>query len=196
MRYFVLLLLSFVLMGAECEAERLANLDDNTVYNPPVQVPWAIQAHPDAEIPEGGLQAAVDQWNDWASMDGVTREWYVVCEVDWLCDYEQIGTLIVETNYLPGGGGIDDDEDPEELGHFHGILDREGNTLYGVITLSADWPYDEAVLLHEMGEAMGLRDDPPSIDLNSIMSDPNYGQGSLTPGDHTALVEALGGRYD
>ena len=67
-----------------------------------------------------------------------------------------------------------------EVGGLAAISWAHGEILTCEITISSALAYDPywhvALIEHELGHCLGLEDDPPSIDLGSIMSDPfNWG---------------------
>lgn len=71
----------------------------------------------------------------------------------------------------------------------------DGRIARCVITVSSDIAYHEATAIevakHEAGHCLGLDDDPSSLDLNSIMSDPLLYRGEVTPGDCDLVVRWL-----
>lgn len=93
------------------------------------------------------------------------------------------------------------DYDPETLeGDVGGIANIDYSLHDGLIIgcdiiISSDLRgFDDAVLevvKHEIGHCLALADDPHSLDLNSIMSDPGVWRGEVTPGDRAIILEDL-----
>ena len=190
----VIALSAAVFLGASCEQARLAALDNNDVFAPPENTPWMMVASQSSGITDATLQRSIDQWNTWASehYPQCEREWFRICNPEDNCRQHARGVLYVTLGYH--------DITVEEyngyvlprytLGLFTYIL-IGGQIVSGTISLSADWPYDSGVLEHEMGHAMGLRDDPWSVDSGSLMADPYIPGGRPTKRDLEAIVERL-----
>ena len=101
----------------------------------------------------------------------------------------------VRRGYVPPG-----DYDPESTtGGVAGIArleySEDGLITSCDITVSIDisysWQTMVEVIKHELGHCLGLDDDPYSLDLNSIMSDPMVWRGEVTELDRELVLEML-----
>jgi len=171
-----------ILSGSDCECRRLEALDEG-MYAKPEYLPWAIVPEPELELE---VEQACAWWNDEMSRDGVTR---VVVHVEPGADYPEDthGVIPVFFGYLP------ENEDGTDPGGLFEYAERDGRLLYGTITISADLEYHRetvgGVLRHELGNALGLSDDPNSIDLNSVMSFELAEYGELTDHDFELVAD-------
>ena len=175
-----ILILALVLMGSDCEDERLTKLnkglltmEDGTPLcreDLPYQVVSETLEHPDA------LQIATDNVNSFFTTNVLVSE----MDSDLFAVYDvgpsaaRYGVILVSEGY-PGTP-----TDFSDLGFFSDVggtceiaFDARGNILWADIVVNVDYAYHEdtvvAILLHEFGHAMGLAHDGQSIDLNSCM---------------------------
>jgi len=182
-----MVVVALAVMGSDCERERLEGLDEG-MYAEPEYFPWAIVPEPELELDVG---QACQWWNEQLSRDGVTR---VVHHLEPGADYPEAthGVIPVFYGYLPPN------EDGTDPGGLFEYAERDGLLLYGTITVSADMEYHAptvgGILRHELGNALGLADDPNSIDLNSVMSFELAEHGELTEHDFELLAEVYDGR--
>ena len=163
-------------MGSDCESSRLYSLDngrltiDGETEMTPCCLPWRVVS--DLEI----APDAIAWW------DRELGENYF--ELDNSAWQDNYGVLFINC----GTTGIDD-----PAGVFYDATDGNGSILQGAIVISSDIAYHEETvfyaLLHEMGHALGLADDPYSLDLNSIMSSPLIIGGELTDHDRDLLLD-------
>lgn len=182
--------LLFVLMGADCESQRLEGLDEGFHVTEtglelqpgalPFAVAWADDAGPRV------LEESALWWDEQLSSevffyDGnapqVTAEFgYVPAPPDdaWTGDFDLEG--------FP-------------LGIAYLDFDEFGAVTFCEIVVSSDIEYDgptvAAVMRHEIGHCLGLADDPASVDLNSVMASPVRPAGELTPWDADRLQPYL-----
>lgn len=185
---------SVVLLGSDCEDQRLTNLDNgldthNGYETEPYVLPWSVVVDSEVLDPDFGfdrsqITEAVNWWNDNIDRDGTDRTWFTEEPVT-----GQDGVLHVTVGFT---GGTEE----EPVGGLLEAAYSEGFILYGTIIVSSDLSYDEdtvlAILKHEMGHAMGLADDPgppETVDLNSIMGSPLVLDGELTDHDFELLVQ-------
>jgi len=170
------------LSGSDCEHRRLLELDEG-LFAQPEYLPWAVVAEPELVVEAGN---AVDWWNAEMSRDGVIR---VVHHFEGETEYPEAthGVVNVFYGYLPS-----DDLETDTGGLFEYAL-RDGQLLYGTVTVSSDLGYHDqtisAIIRHELGHALGLADDPASIDLNSVMSYELAEHGELTEQDFDLVAE-------
>ena len=169
------LLLSLCCLGADCEQDRLDGLDngrmtlDDGTEMHPYLTPWYVTW--DDSIDDDFAMDAIEWWNEQAGVE--------VFEVEaW-----SFSAISIEANLLP----------EDVAGVFRDNTYDDGRISSGDIVISADIMYDydysQAALRHEMGHALGLADDPHSIDLNSIMSSPLIVGGELTDHDRSLVVD-------
>lgn len=193
----ILLFLSIlVLMGSDCERDRLNNLDNGKLVRDgyelePYLQPWKLVVDETVDDPDFGFDRSqitegIGWWNEQADRDGTDRTWFV--EGDSTDVPDVAGVILIDVGYTGGT------EDQPILGN-HYFAYSEGFILYATITISSDITYDEdtvlAVLKHEMGHAMGLADDPgppETVDLNSVMGSPLVLDGELTDHDFELLT--------
>lgn len=181
MSRLVAIVLAVFAFGAECEEHRLEDLDngrsqltDGTEMRPLV-LPWFVTFETDSSALGPMLMQSFDWWNEQVGFDVFT-------------DNSSIGfsEISVEANLMP----------ENVAGEFHDVTREDGMILSGSITISSDIMYDqdyaESALHHEMGHALGLADDPYSIDLNSVMSSPLIEGGQLTDRDRSLLYATHG----
>lgn len=184
----LLLMLCGALIGSDCEAERVADLDEGfrqigeLVIHPevlPMGVAW------DESFEHEGLEAVppavVAWWND-----QIGEEFF----------YEDPFSpdITTEVNF------ISLDEMPDNffaIEHQADLAEVEYSVADGAViscrcVLNVDLAYDvatmEQALRHCYGHCLGLEDDPFSVDLRSIMSNPLDPLGELTAGDRELLL--------
>lgn len=186
----LLLLLGLFLTGADCEKERLEELENGLVVRDGLDLhrcdwPGSFSADETLEDPTV-LSDAVAQLNTWADTDGVDRMWAQIDDVD--------PSITVEVGYVPVD--VWDPTNPEagEAGIAEIAYDENGCITFCAITLSSDIAYDRdtllQVLLHEGLHCYGLDDDPGidvTVDLRSIMGKPIDPVGELTMHDFELL---------
>jgi hypothetical protein len=182
-----------IVMGASCEQARLKALDTTERFAVPTYMPWRITVDPSSGVTEAQLNRSVAQWNQWVSdfEPSTGREVFRQCEFGEGCNYRVSGVIVVDTGYT--GARVWDWSPSDALGLFNGVISR-GRIVRGVITLSSDVPFDNRVLEHEMGHALGLRNDPWSIDLNSLMSSPYIEGSEPTNADLSSIIEVIDAR--
>lgn len=172
------LLLAVFCLGADCEQARIDGLDagrmvlsDGTEMSPST-LPWRVVA--DDSIDRAMVVEAVAWWGEESGMhvfvmDDSAQPW-------------DFGVIEVSSGYSTT---------EDLLGVFNDVTDDDGLIQSGNIIISSDILYDDDytfhVILHEMGHALGLADDPHSIDLDSIMSSPVIVGSSLTSHDRALL---------
>jgi hypothetical protein len=173
MKRFVLIA-ALLCLASDCEDARLRaldngrmTLDDGTPMGPYI-VPWYLTV--EDSIDDQMVIDAMAWWNEQVG--------FVVYEMDeW-----SFSEVTVSSGYT---GDEDADGVFRDLTHDDGMIDR------GDIIVSSDILYDDdyaqAVLRHEMGHALGLADDPHSVDLNSVMSSPVIIGAELTVSDREIL---------
>lgn len=182
MQRVVTVLVALAMLGSDCERERLEGLDEG-MYAEPEYLPWAVVPEPELELE---VLQACDWWNNEMSRDGVTR---VVFHPEPGADYDEGTHGVIPVFY----GFIPENEDGTMPGGLFEYAERDGLLLYGQITILADLEYHpatvSAALRHELGNALGLADDPNSIDLNSVMSYELAENGELTEHDFALVAE-------
>jgi predicted Zn-dependent protease len=186
MRKLILIITSLLLLGSDCEQQRLAELDNGRMLRTGVELR---QCEPLAGISGDTrvLPDAVDQWNTWADMDGVERTWFAIAN----------GAISVEEGYVPVSEWNPEYPDQGEAGIAAIEYAEESGCITDCrITLSSDIadhrPTLLQVLRHEMGHCLGLDDDPGidiTVDLRSVMGRPIDPLGVLTPGDFELLIQ-------
>jgi len=190
---YLVVAVSVVLLGSDCEPERLNALDEGLEVRDgyevePYVLPWSITVTTEVDDPDFGfdrnlITEAVDWWNDTIDRDGTDRTWFTEEPVT-----EQNGVLHVTVGFT---GGTEE----EPVGGLLEAAYSEGFILYATLIVSSDLTYHEdtvlAILKHEMGHAMGLADDPgppTTVDLNSVMGSPLVIDGDLTDHDFELLI--------
>lgn len=191
---FLGLAVSVVLFGSDCENTRLEGLDNGRLemsgYNvEPHHYPMRVIALTSVDDEAFGFDRdliiqAVEWWNEQASRDGIQRNVFVV-------DDEAIpGT----TGVIEVGVGYTGDSYEDGIPGIYEFYYDEEFIMYGVVTVSSDITYNDRtvidVLRHELGHALGLDDDPDSIDLDSVMGSPLVYDGGLTEGDFGLVEES------
>lgn len=177
-------LLVMLCVAADCEQARLEALDagrmtmaDGTEMRPAV-LPWVVVV--DESIGSDVVDLAARWWN--------LETGAVLFEVDDGASPQLFGTLEVSMGYAGG-----DEYGP--AGVFRDETNLDGEILRGSIVISSDIAYHEATVFdairHELGHALGLADDPHSIDLDSIMSSPLMPGAGLTEHDRDLILGAL-----
>ena len=181
--YLLLFLLTVpCLLGSECEARRLENLDNGMMMDDeltlhPMIIPWDVVAD-EFEQPRA-VDEAMEIVNDAffptqvlvGGIDAVRFE-----EVSGGVPIEWIGTILLSEGFV-GTPTWDGELGFEDAG---GIADMrwndDGEIFYVEIIINSDVAYHrESVrryLVHEFGHAMGLAHDEDSLDLGSCMSSP------------------------
>lgn len=82
------------------------------------------------------------------------------------------------------------DVPPEALGVSVIDYDASGGIVAAEVTLQTrEWGPEH--LRHELGHCLGLDDDPPSLDLGSVMSSPNEPSARVTEHDRAAVIPWL-----
>ena len=127
------------------------------------------------------IQSAIDAWNDKAPLPFFA---------------------LVEEPSGPFGWATVTEGDPVAEGHSVGgyaeISWAHGEILTCAVVVAADLSYDPywhvALIEHELGHCLGLADDPPSIDLGSIMSDPFRWGASPTDSDVDVVLRGCSSR--
>lgn len=182
MRRIAMVMVALSLVGSDCERRRVEELDEG-LFAEPEYFPWSVVAEPELELQ---VENACSWWNDEMSRDGVVR---VVFLPEPGAEYPPgtAGVIPVSFGYIP----LNDDE--TEPGGVFDYGERDGLLVFGSITVSADFEYHtdtvSSVLRHELGHALGLADDPNSIDLNSVMSYELAENGALTDHDFDLVAE-------
>jgi len=195
-RLFVLFV-PILLMGAECEAERLDSLDEGYMQvnggDGTANYPWFVTSDHTLADEEFGfdpilITEAISNWHFWVSdcVDpNVNPIW-----VEGSCEDGTLGCITVSVGYT--GDSYEEGVPGVFLWEASQTGPRwDGHTLLsGTILISSDYTYhDETVLAtieHEIGHTIPLADDPGppvTVDLNSIMGSPLNLRGTLTPGD-------------
>jgi len=170
------LLVIFCLFLGACGGEHLDNgrlvRMGHTLYSP---IPMGISAAPDITPI---VESAVDWWND------------------------QIGT---EVFFMPSPtpditvefGPIIDPTNPDDIYGEIGIAYLTFSYFDGLILdcdVVVSWDYRDdtdtatEITKHELGHCLGLADDTPSVDLNSVMQSALWTHGEVTAGDRDLIL--------
>lgn len=172
-----LLALSLLLLGSDCEEDRLDDLDEGRMVRDGVELrrcAYPVTVAADATLEDlSVLLEAAAAWDAWAGFD----------------TFEVVEGFAPDVTVAVGFAGDGDEGDLTTVGFAeHGcITDVE-------VVLSSDIAYDRAVLLktleHSLGHSLGLENDPgppECVDLRSIMSSPLDPLGVLTEHDRELL---------
>ena len=185
--------LSVLLMGSDCERERLDKLDHGLMETNdgqvlmPASLPWEVVGE-EMENPEA-LSDAIEAANEWFApvevfIGGVDSERFAA--IDLLPEpescseddpgYERCGVILISQGYV----GTPDWDEVLDFDDDGGVADmywnEDGEILFGDIILNIDYAYDYQTMrdtsLHELGHFLGFAHDEDSIDLGSCMSSP------------------------
>ena len=175
----VVLMLSFIMMGAECELERLNKLESHLIETDegtltPMVLPWEVIGDDTIEHREVFYEV-LDDMNElffpldvfFGDIDDARFD-----EVDLGSPDDRNGIILVWVGTLP-------DPDWDEPGPG-GVADltwnSTGEILRADVVIDAEHAYDEetfrARLIHELGHTLGIGHTGQSVDLNSCMSSP------------------------
>ena len=190
MRNLWFVLVAVMLMGSDCEKERIDGLDDGFRVDPDTGVELSTGAVPmpewwdDENLPY--VEFATAFWNETMGRDGVIRDVFFVDDIS--------PNVLVSFGYVPQSD-YEYENGIEPSGIAYVEFTETGSITGCEIVISSDIAYHaetvQWTLIGEMGHCLGLEDDPNSIDLNSIMSSPLLLNGELTDEDWERLVEGL-----
>lgn len=179
----ILMMMSVLMMGSDCERERLDSLDngfmetsDGLVLTPMV-LPWEVVAE-DMEHPEA-LSDAMEMMNEWffpteVFFGGIDSERFT--SLDLGPESDRYGIILVSVGSM-ATSGWEDGLDFEDSGGIADLAWNEaGEILFVDIIVNIDYAYNVEstcnTLLHEFGHSLGFGHDGDSIDLGSCMSSP------------------------
>lgn len=164
----------FFVLGAACVED--AGMLDGICG--PIVLPMEVLVEPTSEADEA-VDEAVALWNDASILDLFVvgdPSRYDGCA--WMEDGCP-GTIIVWS-----GATVD----PDALGEAT-LYDHDGEVVRCEVTLTSLWPAEAHIVAHELGHCLGLDDDPESLDLGSIMSDPQHDGDRPTAHDVDIVLE-------
>lgn len=127
---------------------------------------------------ESAIDEAVAMWNDAAAPEV-------------LFDRIEPGDRAV------GWAAVAEGQTPLGVSGTAGVYAPDGPVLTCDVVVSSDHAYHRETLVmtiaHELGHCLGLADDPPSLDLGSIMSDPFYSGARPTAHDVDLVLRGCDG---
>jgi hypothetical protein len=180
---WILVLVSLMTMGSDCEQERLNGLDnglmeleDGTELRPmvlPMEVVGQEFDEPDV------FYDALESMNAWffptdVFFGDIDEERFL--ELEFATDEERFGTILVSVGSLETPTWDFDMAFQDAAGVAVVRWNAGGEILFVDIILNIDYAYNSFRLteyfIHELGHSLGFEHDGDSLDLNSCMSSP------------------------